>query len=260
MRVFFIILALCFSINAKVIETYYRISYGIVGEVGVAKAVLNIKKNGSYTVNIEANSTGFAKSLSGNRNEFFQSVGKVTKDGVLIPKTYTHVVTRLKKRSGFSIDPRKWKKVLNKKVSIIKFYDTKIVERKIKSMDGKIYSDTNTTLNYYVKNDLLSLFFNFKTQSNDFNITQKTPFFAVGADDKDGRLDIAPMSKKLQEEFFESKGGHNFIAIINKPVFASEKGELFVKLDNSGLCTEAVLKDVLFFGDIRGKMVKNNVF
>lgn len=260
MRIIFILFALVLSLYAKHIEAFYDVTYGIIGKIGVAKADFVIKDDNTYTISIEAKTTGFANSLSGNRREFFKSEGSVLENGVLNPKVYTHIVLRNKKKSGFVFDISKWKKVLSKKVKVIKFGEDKIAKHVTKYLDGKVTSDSVKTLKYFVKDDLLSLFFNFKTKSNDFNITKTTNFYAVGANKKDGRLEVSPMSTKLQKELFESKGGHNFIATINQPIFSSEKGELFVRLDDEGICTYAVLKDVLFFGDIKGKLVKKNVY
>lgn len=260
MRGLLILFFLLLNLQANVIEAYYKVSYGIIGEVGVAKARFEIYDNKTYTIDMEANTTGIAKSLSGDRREIFQSKGLVRDDGRLVPKTYLHEVRRMKRKSGFTLDPNRWKKVPSVKLTIVKFGEKTIHEYKTKSLDGEVYSKSNKTLDFIVHDDLLSLFFNFKVQSNDFNITKKTPFYAVGADKKDGRLDILPMPKSLQREFFENTKGHNFIAIVNKPVFASKKGELLVRLDDDGICTKAVLRDVLFFGDIRGELVKKNVF
>lgn len=246
------------SFYAKKIDATYHITYGIVGEVGVAKAKFITKDDNTYLINIEANSTGFAKSLSGGRNELFKSEGRVFKSGRLEPKTYTHVTTRMKKKSGFILDPSKWEKVLSKKENVSTFHEDKITERRIKSLDGEILKDKTKTLKYFVKDDLLSLFFNFKIRSNDFNITKTTDFYAVGADKKDGKLEVKPMLKKDQLELFGDESGHNFIAIINKPVFSSNKGELYIKLNDAGIATAAVLKDVLFFGDIKATLVNSS--
>ncbi len=43
--------------------------------------------------------------------------------------------------------------------------------------------------------------------------------------------------------------------VVNDDIFASDKGELLINLRDDGLCTQAILKDVLFFGDIRGEMI-----
>ncbi len=260
MRVIFLFFIFVLSLYAKNIEAFYDVTYGVIGKIGVAKADFVIKDDNTYTVSIEAKTTGLAKSLSGNRREFFKSEGSVLENGLLFPHAYTHVVLRDKKKSGFVFDVSKWKKVVSKKVKIMKFEKNKIIEHRIKYLDGKMTSDSLKTLKYYAKDDLLSLFFNFKIKSNDFNITKTTNFYAVGANKKDGRLEVSPMSTKLQKELFESEGGHNFIATINQPIFSSEKGELFVRLDDGGICTYAVLKDVLFFGDIKGKLVKKNVY
>lgn len=259
MRIILILSLFFLHVNAKVIEAYYHVTYGIFGEVGVVRTILKVNKDKTYTINVEANTTGFAKSLSGNRNEFFQSKGEVLENGIFKPNEYKHIVLRMKRKNSFVLDPNKWKKALSKKVKTINFYKDKIIEHKTKSFDGKIISKSNKTLKYHVKDDLLSLFFNFKTLSKDYNLTKTTPFYAVGASDEDGRLDISSMPKKLQEEVFEDESGHNFIAIINKPVFASDKGELFIKLDDEGIGIMAVLKDVLFFGDIKASLVKKSV-
>lgn len=259
MRILLILSLFFLHVNAKEIEASYDITYGIIGKVGKAKAKFITNKDKTYTIQIEANTTGFAKALSGGRNEFFQSSGKILEDGSLSPKVYRHIATRMKRKNSFTLDPNKWKKVLSKKVTTINFEDKKITEHKIKSLDNEVYSKSEKVLNYYAKNDLLSLFFNFKVLSNDFNLTKKTTFHAVGAGDKNGKLDILPMPKKFQIQLFEDKKGYNFIATINKPVFASDKGELFMKLDKDGICTIAVLKDVLLFGDIKGVLVKKNV-
>lgn len=259
MRIFLIFCLFLLHVNAKEIEAFYHVTYGIFGEVGTVRTDFKIDDNKTYIISIEANTTGFAKSLSGDRNEFFQSKGKVLNDGTLVPSVYRHIVSRMKKKSGFVLDPSRWKKVLSKKVKIIKFGEDKITLTKTKFHGGEITSKSKETLKYFVKDDLLSLFFNFKTQSNDYNITKLTPFYAVGASDEDGRLDISPMPKKTQIEVFDDTKGHNFIVVINKPIFASDRGELFVKLDDSGIGTMAVLKDVLFFGDIKAVMVKKNV-
>lgn len=260
MRLILLFLSIFINLHAGRIEAYYRISYGIVGEVGVAKASLTVFKDKTYSVNIEANTTGIAKFLSGNRHEIFTSKGRVLEDGRLVPNTYRHEVIRLKKKNSFTLNPKKWKEAKSKKLTIVTFHEDKIIQKKRKIFDGDVYYKSDKTLDYFVQDDLLSLFFNFKIQSNNFNITKKTPFYAVGASDKDGRLDIFPMPKKLLDEFFDTQKGHNFIVTINKPVFSSKNGELLIQLDDDGICTSAVLRDVLFFGDIKGILVKKNVF
>ncbi len=257
MRIFFIMVFLLLNLHAKGIEAKYHVSYGIFGEVGDAKTSLSIKDN-FYTVSVEANTTGFARSLSSGRDEFFQSKG-VVKDDVLLPKSYLHVVKRMKTKSGFDFDMSKWKKALQKKVKLFKFFDDYIVQDRKKFFDGEEVSHSNKKLDFYVKNDLLSIFFNFKKLSNDYNITKPVQFYAVGGQGKDGRLDVRPMSKNEQKEIFEDESGYNFAISINQPIFSSENGELFVKLDENGIAKEAILKDVLFFGDIRAKLVSSRV-
>jgi len=68
---------------------------------------------------------------------------------------------------------------------------------------------------------------------------------------------IAPTGKKLNDlrSYLGKKAGHFLIVFINQKIFASKRGELYLDLNDDGICTKAVLKDVIFFGDIRGKLI-----
>ena len=67
--------------------------------------------------------------------------------------------------------------------------------------------------------------------------------YAVGANKKDGSLHVKYLGQNGDEK--------EYLAILNEPIFASKDGALHVSLDADGLCSRAVLKDVLLFGDIR---------
>ncbi|PID47271.1 MAG: hypothetical protein CR967_05060 [Proteobacteria bacterium] len=257
MRFLMILFLLFLNLQANIIEAKYHVSYGIFGEIGVVKTRLKTHDK-SYIISIEANTTGFARSLSGQRDEFFQSKGSI-ENGVLKPKIYTHTVTRMKRKNSFIMNPSQWESALSKKVKTMKFFDNFVLEERQKFFDGKLTSKSSKRLKYYAQNDLLSVFFNFKKLSNDYNITKLTKFYAVGAKNENGELLVLPMSQDRQREIFENVSGHNFIVFVNQPIFSSEKGELFVKINKDDIADEAILKDVLFFGDIRAKLVWKNI-
>ncbi len=253
MRIIFGLFLLFVTLNAKIIEASYFISYGIFGEIGKVKTSLKTTHD-SYAIKVEANTTGLARAISGDRDEIFVSKGKII-NNTLAPHTYTHIVKRLKRKNNFSTNPQTWKKVLKQKNTFIRFHDSFITENKQIYFDGKLESNASKKLDFYAKNDILSMFFNFK----DYNITKKTILYAVGAKGDNGELEIKPMSKAKQQNIFQDTSGHNFTIFINQPIFSSKKGELFVKIDNEGIGQIAMLKDVLFFGDIRAEIIDKKI-
>jgi len=44
-------------------------------------------------------------------------------------------------------------------------------------------------------------------------------------------------------------------AIINQKIFASDKGKLLLRVGDDGITKQAILKDVIFFGDMVAKKV-----
>lgn len=242
----FIILTFMTFLNAKTIIATYKVDFGIFGKIGTAKAVLHIGKKGDYKVSIEAKATGFAKVLSGGRIEKYKSEGRVV-SGMLVPHEYLGITkTSSKTREKLYIFEHQ-----NKKIKMLKFT--------IKN--GKV-AKSQEYLKYYADNDILSLFFNIRKYLDNFKFKGKKVLYAVGANKKNGRVDlIAPVGKELErlKSDLGRKKGHFLKVFINQKIFASKRGELFLDINDDGICTKAVLKDVILFGDIRGELVKLKV-
>jgi hypothetical protein len=225
-------------IEAKSLEASYTIKYGLLGQMGIAQAKKSME-NKKYHIDLVAKTTGMARFLSGSREEFFQSIG-VVEDGLLKPSEYRHKVVR---NSQEAQGLQGWKSVEKVSETIYEFdHENKVVVRKrVKSKDGKVYSSVHEDLEYYAPDDLLSLFFNFSTRME--SLEDNGLLYAVGANKKDGSLHV---------KFLGQSGGEKeYLAILNEPIFASKDGALHVSLDNEGLCTKAILENVLLFGDIR---------
>ncbi len=244
MKKFLLIIVLFLSfLNAKTITAEYKVSFGIFGRIGIAKAVLKVDKNNNYKISIEAEAKGLAKVLSGGRIEIYKSEGKVIK-GKLLPYEYLGITkTNSKRREKLYLFDHK-----HKKITMIKF----------RTKDGKT-TKSSETLKYFANNDILSLFFNIRYYLNNFKFRGKKVLYAVGANKKDGRVDIiAPVGKELEKlkQDVGKKNGHFLIVFINQKIFASKRGELFLDINDEGIATKAVLKDVILFGDIRGELKK----
>ncbi len=237
-----IILFLSF-LNAKTIMAEYKVSFGIFGRIGVAKAIFKINKDKTYRILISAKATGFAKVLSGGRVESYESSGKIVK-GVLIPDIFkgtTKTDTKISQKIYYFLHKKKVIDML-----------------KIRKRNGKTIK-SEEKLKYYTKNDILTLFFNIRHYLNDFKFKGKKVLYAVGANKKDGRVDlIVPVGKELEKlkKELNRKDGNFMIVFINQKIFASKRGELFLDINDNGIATKAVLKDVILFGDIRGKLKK----
>ncbi len=258
MRIILIILLFLNVIFAKDITATYKVSFGIFGQIGIAKTSLHVGGN-RYKINIMAKSTGFASFISGGRREFYESSGKVI-DGILVPDVYKKVVQKkVNINDAFSDES---KTVIKKYTLIYKFNhkDKKIIATKIKTK-GKSRSEHSEVLKFYAKNDILSLFFNFKKLFPNLLVKEKHLLHAVGADKKTGNIELFPLSKK---EFSGLIDGNldslKFLKVIlADKIFASKKGELYLALSDDGICEKAVLKDVIFFGDIRGELIEKNI-
>ena len=232
---------LLFSFDFKSIDALYEVKYGIFGTVGDAKASVEII-DGTYKIKMTARATGFAKVLSGGRLEVYESTGSI-KNGKFLPLLFI----QKKSYSSKNTIKRYFFDHKNKEITVIK----------TKEIDG-IQKESRKILDYYAQDDILTLFFNIKSIfGSDFAIENPTVLYAVGANKKDGHVDIfEPKGRRLKEiKKLLEEDDNILVAVINQKIFSSEKGELFLNLNDQGICTKALLKDVVLFGDIRGELV-----
>jgi len=226
-------------LNAEVIQADYKVEFGIFGEIGIANALLTKKEN-SYVIDVELKATGLAKKLSGNRKEQHISKGHI-ENGMMVSDLYQVI-----KSHG--------SKTVNKVYRIN--HKTKTVTKEYKRWkNGKVTKESNTTMDYYSKDDLLTLYFNLDKKILDKKEAKSYTFTAVGAEKQGGRVDVIIPNKNDLKEYKDSLGKNKNSwyarAIINQDIFSSDKGELLLRIGNDGITQKAVLKDLIFFGDIR---------
>jgi hypothetical protein len=225
--------------QAKIIEVDYKVEFGIMGEIGVAHAKLT-RDNNSFVIDIRLQSTGLAKILSGNRRERHISKGHI-ENGIMVSDLYQIIKSHGSKTSDrvYHIDHNK------KKV-------TRIDE---KYKNGKLYKKRTKVMDTYSKDDLLTLYFNLNSYIKDKNSSKDYRFHAVGAEIQKGFVDVhIPNSSELSE--YKEMLGDNSSSwyarvIVNQKIFSSDKGELMLRIGKDGITQKAVLKDLIFFGDIR---------
>ena len=244
MRVLIILILFFLNLFSYEIEANYKVSFGLFGKVGVASALLE-KNATNYHIKVTAKATGISAKLSRHRKEVYESFGKVV-NGILIPHKFIKIRKNDKKTDiRTHIFDHKKKIVWVEKLSIEKG-------------EKEVHYDK---VKFYAKDDILTLFFNLKKYLNGFKTNGEKIFYAVGANKKDGHVNIyTPRGNEYKKiKRLLKANGNVLVVIINQKIFASKRGELYINLDNDGICTSAVLKDVIFFGDIRGELIQKKV-
>jgi len=226
------------TVEAKVIKANFDVSYGIFGKIGTSKAVLT-KNAKTYKIEIKLAATGLAKVLSGDRREKHISKGHIV-NGLMVSDTYevikTHGQNRVSKK--YVID--------HKRKKVIKKY------RKYKK--GRLVSNEESTLDFYSKDDLLTLYFNLDTAIKNKTKPHTYVFRAVGAERQKGKVTVIIPKRGALAGYKEDLGNNASwyaTAIIHQKIFSSKEGRLKIAVGSDGITTKAVLKDVIFFGDIR---------
>jgi len=237
---------------AKTIEANYLITYGSFLDLGIANAKLTYNES-EYEIKIEAKTVGMAKVLTNNRTEIYKSTGSFI-DNKFIPKKFIKI-----KRNNYKSRIKEYTFDYKNKKIVVKTTNKgikKSVNNELKFQEKPFYTEYTDELKFFTKNDLLSLFFNLN-ELIEFGYDKNYTFSAIGANKKDGKIDLLIPSKdktyKLNKTMKKEKE-KKLIVYINQKIFGSKKGELFLSLNNEGFCSIAILKDVVFFGDIIGEM------
>ena len=227
-------------LHAKTIEADYSVEFGIVGQVGKVHAALK-SDDKYYMIDANVSALGIAKAITDDLKERHISKGHVVK-GKLVTDMYQMIKSYGKytsttiyrvdhKRKRVTRQYKKWK------------YDKLIIDR-------------NAKLGYYGKDDMMTLFLNLPLHIKAKTSPKEYLYKVVGADRKNGRVDvIIPTPKALKEiKDFVGKGEAEdwfTTVIMHRQLYQSSKGELDVRIGHEGLVEKAVLKDLIFFGDVR---------
>jgi len=229
---------------AQTIKADFKVEFGIVGEIGIANAVLSKHENSSYEIRVKLKATGIADILSGGRTEEHISKGRI-KEGMLISDYY-----QVTKSHGSKMTTKLYR---------IDHEDKKVFKSYQRWEKGKQTVDENTSLDYYAQDDLLSLYFNLHQKIVDKTTAKKYAFMTVGAEKRQGKVTVLIPKQEELENYEEALGKNKNSwyagAIIYQDIFSSKQGELLLKIDDNGLTEKAVLKDLILFGDIRAKRI-----
>ena len=228
------------ALNAKNIETNFSVEYGIVGEVGKVHTALRADKR-FYMIDANVSAVGIARAVTDDLKERHISKGHISK-GFLVTDMYQMI-----KSFGHYTSTTIYR-VDHKKKSVTRQYK--------KWKYDKLIENRTVTLDYYGKDDMMTLFLNLPKHIKEKYKPKKYRFIAVGADRKNGRVDITIPSKKFLKEIinFVGKGDDGdwySRVVMHRKLYDSKQGELDVRIGQDGSVEKAVLKDLIFFGDVR---------
>jgi len=230
-------------VDAKVLNVKYKVSFGVLGQMGIADARLETKGD-KYTIDIKMKATGLAKTLSKNRKERHISKGHVV-NGMYISDSYKVVKSYGKKHIEklYTIDHKK----------------KKVKKEYLSKKNGKIKKEEHTVLDFYSKNDLLTLYFNLSKLIQNKGKAGMYTLTAVGAERQKGTVKVyIPKDKELKGyKKILGEGDYWYMtAIIYQKIFSSNKGELMLAVGKDGVSQKAVLKDLIMFGDLVAERIK----
>ena len=227
-------------LHAKELAADFSVEFGIFGQVGKAHAILT-SDDRYYMIDANVSAQGIAKAVTDDLKERHLSKGHIVK-GFLVTDMYQMIK---------SFGPYTTTTIYRVN------HRTKRVTRQYKKWkyDKQIINDTER-LDYYAKDDLLTLFLNLPLHIKEKYRPQKYQFKAVGEDRKNGRVDITVPSKKALKEIMNfvgegQEGDWYSTVVMHRKLYQSKQGELDVRIGKEGLVEKAVLKDLIFFGDVR---------
>ena len=228
-------------VNAKNIEADYSAEFGIVGEVARAHATLTSNRK-VYALDANVLSVGaIAKTVTNNLKERHISKGHIV-NGLLVTDMYQMI-----KSFGHYTSTTIYR-VNHKKRKLTRQYK--------KWEYDKLIKDRTVILDYYSKDDMMTLFLNLPKHIKDKYTHKEYQFKAVGADRKNGRVDITIPSPgtlgEMKNFLGEGQEGDWYSTVVmHRKLYHSKQGELDVKIGKEGQVDKAVLKDLIFFGDVR---------
>jgi len=229
-------------VQSKVLDATYSVSYGVFGELGISEAHLETDGN-TYSIEVSAKTTGIVKRLSLNRQEHYLSRGHVV-DGMLISDSL-----EVRRSHGNKASIKRY---------IIDHKKKRVTKSYIKKRAGKVYQNDSKVLDFYSKDDLLTLYFNL-SKIIDLKNAGTYAVSAVGAEKQHGKVSIMVPDAKHRADYEQTLGKGEFdylTAIVYQKLFQSNRGELMIAIGKDGIAEKAVLKDLILYGDLTAKRIK----
>jgi len=223
-------------LEAKTMVADYRVEFGIVGEVGKVHTKYTDDTK-SYTIDTNLSAVGIlAKAVTHNLKERHICKGFIAKDSKRMATSYQMIKSygEYKSMTFYSVN--------HKSKSISKKYQK---WQKTKNNHYRKIQDYTLPLNYYATDDMVTLFLNLSEHIKFKNKAKHYIFKAVGADRKNGRVDITiPTDKKarVMEKLVgkRQKGDWLINLVMHRQLYNSKQGELMVRMNKESMIEKAL--------------------
>jgi hypothetical protein len=228
------LLLLLTPLLAEVKVLNYKATFGMFGTVGLIENRLTFKGN-HYTIDTTVTLKGLAKMMLGGQKEHYISMGHLEK-GVMVSDHYIMTTQKKHKKieKEYIID--------HKRHRVTKIYTKWVDEKRVKH--------TKKVLDFYAKDDLLTLYFNMDRVIRAKGVTYHLK--AVGLEKQKGLVDVVVPSPKEEKAYRKDLGeSANWYAkaLIVQKNFKKKKGDILLSVADDGYIQKAVIKDILFYGD-----------
>lgn len=222
---------------------YYNISYWLLSNVAMGELTLKKETNNDYTATLTAYTRGNIDRFMYHRKDTYTSRLKVVNNGrrFLVQSFEKTVETAAKLRRSLSVFD----------------YDNKIVKWTI-WVDGKEENSGETPLpTDVISDDPLGAFYNFRY--GVYGPIKEGQSYTIFSTPKKGRapqiiLRIADRAEKEKRLSPDGSAGYLADATIDKDLFGSSTGNIEILFTDAMIPTEATAKDILFLGDVTGRL------
>jgi len=261
MRLLTFTLILAGSLIAADFSTRYDVDVGMFGKVGYADITLK-EDSGHYEMRLVARTTGTAASLTGDRVETYISKGQ-RKAGKYIPDSFVKIKkTNQKERIQTYLFDHEAKTITLSEETDEWINGTTFdpITFKLVKTSTKDHSSSESTLQTYNEDDVLSAYLNTKQSCNAKK--KEHHLLAVGAhnDKKDITLSFLDGLQKTKAEASFSDDIGNVYELHVKPIDKKDESiDVLIAFDNDGHMKEAVLGDVFWIGEIKARRVYHHV-
>jgi len=221
---------------ATITQIDYDAKFGLFGTVGRLHTTLN-KRTKRYELETTVRLSGIAKALLKNHRERHISKGHYEK-GLMVSDLYQII-----QHYSDTVTSKEYR-IDHKRKHVIRRY------RKWKH--GKLVKEQTKTLNFYAKDDLLTLYFNLGKAIQKRGKTYH--FKAVGLEKQKGQVRVRVPSASERSTYTKllGRGAKLYAkALIYQKNFKHKKGDIFLSIAADGYVQKAVMKDILLYGDVK---------
>ncbi|MEA1953471.1 MAG: hypothetical protein U9O24_03680 [Campylobacterota bacterium] len=227
--------------SATVDYINYKAKFGIFGTVGKLKTKIT-KNTNTYEIETKIKVMGTAKLLLRGHNETHISKGRMV-NGLMVSDSYISI----QKSKNKTV--HKEYRFNHKNRFITKTYK--------KWKDGKLIKNKTEKLDFYTKDDLLTVYFNLGVVVKKRG--RKYSFKVVGLEKQNGKVQITIPNKKQEYPYIKDlgKGASLYAkALIHQKNFKKKKGDILISIASDGYIQSSVIKDILLYGDAKIQRVK----